>query len=77
MSLPVLGPFPCGAARCECTKGGCDHLGACSPDEVAATIKADAVAVDRQWWAEVDATVAEWQRAGIPASVVRERGRKL
>lgn len=36
MRLSVLGPFPCGGARCECTKGGCDHLGACSPEFVAA-----------------------------------------
>lgn len=37
---PVQGPFPCGEVKCICTKGGCDHLGACSPEEVAALAKA-------------------------------------
>lgn len=29
---PKLGPYPCGASRCICTKGGCDHLGALSEE---------------------------------------------
>lgn len=42
--LPVLGPFPCGAVRCSCTKGGCDHLGALSEaakEAIAASREAD------------------------------------
>ena len=25
-----IGPFPCGALRCLCSRGGCDHLGGMS-----------------------------------------------
>lgn len=32
MKLSILGPFPCGASRCSCTKGGCDELGALSEE---------------------------------------------
>jgi hypothetical protein len=32
--LPVLGPFPCGASRCNCTRGGCDALGTMSAQAV-------------------------------------------
>ena len=37
----MLGPFPCGAAKCSCTKGGCDRLGACDAAEVAALAMLD------------------------------------
>jgi hypothetical protein len=32
--LPILGPFPCGASRCSCSRGGCDALGTMSAQAV-------------------------------------------
>lgn len=63
--IPVLGPFPCGAARCECTKGGCDHLGVCPP-EMRQGGEPPPVTEDDTWWAEVDALAAEYRKNGVP-----------
>ena len=46
LRLPVvpLGPWPCGASRCECAKGGCDRLGAMSADAIASACACDEAA---------------------------------